>query len=421
MDAMSHVGAAGAGSLSGGNVSALERGALKRVLDLLGKPPIEFVLWNGEVIGAGHDEPVARLWIRQRSILPRLLFRPDLYFGEGYSSGDLEVEGDLVKLIEYVCPMEQRGAQRRLWDRLKLKLPLGERDPLTHARRNIHHHYDIGNDFYRLWLDQNLVYTCAYFPTPEASLEEAQRAKMDHVCRKLRLQPGETVIEAGCGWGSLARHMARHYGVRVRAYNISREQISHAREQASREGLDGKVEFIEEDYRAITGECDAFVSVGMLEHVGKTHYAELGAVIDRCLGERGRGLLHSIGRDQPRPLNAWIEQHIFPGAYPPALMEMLEIMDPGGFSVLDVENLRPHYARTLEHWLSRYEASADQVRQMFDEPFLRAWRFYLASSVASFRVGSLQLFQVVFARAGLNDAPWTRDHLYGQGLSNLRH
>jgi cyclopropane-fatty-acyl-phospholipid synthase len=159
----------------------------------------------------------------------------------------------------------------------------------------------------------------------------------------------------------------------------------------------------------------------MLEHVGKTHYAELGAVIDRCLGERGRGLLHSIGRDQPRPLNAWIEQHIFPGAYPPALMEMLEIMDPGGFSVLDVENLRPHYARTLEHWLSRYEASADQVRQMFDEPFLRAWRFYLASSVASFRVGSLQLFQVVFARAGLNDAPWTRDHLYGQGLSNLRH
>ena len=421
MDAMSQLGATGAGKLSGGGVSGLERTALRRVLDLLGKPPVEFLLWNGEVIGAGHDEPVARVWIRKRSVLPRLLFRPDLHFGEAYSSGDVEVEGDLVKLIQYAYPMEKRGAQRRLWDRLKPKLPVAEHDSLTHARSNIHHHYDIGNDFYRLWLDQDMVYTCAYFPTPEASLEEAQRGKMDYVCRKLRLRPGETVVEAGCGWGSLARYMARHYGVTVRAYNISREQIAYAREQANREGLDGKVEFIEEDYRAITGEYDAFVSVGMLEHVGKANYAELGTVIDRSLGPRGRGLLHSIGRDQPRPLNAWIERHIFPGAYPPALMEMLEVMDAGGLSVLDVENLRPHYARTLEHWLARYEASADQVEQMFDESFVRAWRFYLASSVASFHVGALQLFQVMFSRAGLNDAPWTRDHLYGRGFSNARH
>jgi cyclopropane-fatty-acyl-phospholipid synthase len=148
--------------------------------------------------------------------------------------------------------------------------------------------------------------------------------------------------------------------------------------------------------------------------VGKAHYEELGTVIDRCLSARGRGLLHSIGRNQPMPLNAWIEHHIFPGAYPPALIEMLEVLEPGGFTVLDVENLRTHYERTLEHWLSRFECAIDDVRQMFDETFVRAWRFYLACSIAGFRTGSLQLFQISFNRAGINDVPWTRDYLYNQ-------
>jgi cyclopropane-fatty-acyl-phospholipid synthase len=397
-----------------GKVSSLERAALRRVLELLDNPPIELVLWNGEIISTGRGEPMARLRIQHRRLLLRLLYRPDLYFGEAYSHGEVEIEGDLVKLLEYLDPLEQRGARRRLWERIKLKIPLLEPYALARARSNIHHHYDIGNAFYRLWLDRDMVYTCAYFPTPTASLEEAQQAKMDYVCRKLRLKPGETVVEAGCGWGALARYMAKHYGVKVRAYNISREQIVYARERARQEGLGGKVEFIEEDYRAITGRYDAFVSVGMLEHVGKAHYEKLGSVIDRCLSPRGRGLLHSIGRDRPMPLNAWIEHYIFPGAYPPALMEMIEVLEPGGFSVLDVENLRLHYARTVEHWLSRYERAEAEVRQMFDENFVRSWRFYLACSISGFRTGSLQLFQITFNRAGVNDLPWTRDYLYGR-------
>lgn len=399
-----------------GKVSRLERAALRRVLVLLGNPPIELLLWNGEVVGGGHDAPVARLWIRQRGLLLRLLYRPDLYFGEAYSQGEVVVEGDLVKLLECVDPLDRRAVRRRVWDRLKLNFPQLAPHALGSTRSNIHHHYDIGNAFYRLWLDQELVYTCAYFPTPAASLEAAQQAKMEYVCRKLRLKPGETIVEAGCGWGTLARYMAQHYGVKVRAYNISREQLIYARERARQMGLDGQVEFVEEDYRAIEGRYDAFVSVGMLEHVGKAHYGELGLVIDRCLSPRGRGLLHSIGRDRPMPLNAWIERHIFPGAYPPTLLEMLEVLEPGGFSVLDVENLRPHYLRTLEHWLSRYEAATDTVRQMFDEIFVRSWRFYLACSIAGFRMGSLQLFQITFNRAGMNDVPWTRDYLYGQRL-----
>jgi cyclopropane-fatty-acyl-phospholipid synthase len=402
------------GTHNTGKVSDLERSSLRRVFALLGNPPIEFVLWNGEVVNTSHDPPVARLRIRNRSLLLRLLYRPDLYFGEAYSHGDIEVEGDLVKLLEYVDPLEQRGTRRRLWERLKLKFHFLERHTLARARSNIQHHYDISNAFYQLWLDPELVYTCAYFPNAEASLAEAQQAKMDYVCRKLCLKPDETVVEAGCGWGALTRYMAKHYGVKVRAYNISHEQIIYARERAQEEGLNQQVEFVEEDYRTIDGSYDVFVSVGMLEHVGKAHYGELGAVIDRSLSSRGRGLLHSIGRDWPMPLNAWIEHNIFPGAYPPALMEMLEVLEPGGFSVLDVENLRLHYARTLEHWLNRYEQATDVVRQMFDEDFVRAWRLYLACSIAGFRTGSLQLFQIVFTRAGINDMPWTRSHLYGQ-------
>lgn len=395
-----------------GRVSDLERSALRRVLALLDNPPIEFALWNGEIINAGHSKPVARLRIRYRSLLLRLLYRPDLYFGEAFSQGEIEVEGDLVKLLEYTDPLDQRGTRRRRWERVKLKFPQLKSHALAKARNNIHHHYDIDSAFYRLWLDPQLVYTCAYFPAPAMSLEDAQRAKMDYVCRKLRLQAGETVVEAGCGWGALACYMAKHYGVKVKAYNISHEQIVYARERAAQEGLGQQVEFIEEDFRAIEGCYDAFVSVGMLEHVGRASYDELGTIIDRHLNSRGRGLLHSIGRDRSMLMNAWIERHIFPGAYPPALTEMLGILEQGGFSVLDVENLRLHYARTLEHWLSRYEHAVDTVRQMFDERFVRTWRLYLAGSIAAFRTGSLQLFQVTFSRAGVNDLPWTRNYLY---------
>jgi cyclopropane-fatty-acyl-phospholipid synthase len=278
------------------------------------------------------------------------------------------------------------------------------------SRENIHYHYDIGNDFYELWLDRELVYTCAYYANREMTLEEAQEAKMELVCRKLQLRKGERVVEAGCGWGSLALYMARHHGVSVRAFNISREQIEYARRRADREGLSDRVEFVDEDYRAIEGPYDVFVSVGMLEHVGRPHYRELGEAIDRSIHpERGRGLLHFIGRNQPEPLNAWIKRRIFPGAYPPALREVIgEVLEPWNFTVLDVENLRLHYARTLEHWLERYESSVDQVRAMFDEQFVRAWRLYLAGSQATFQAGCLQLFQIAFARGVTNDIPWTR-------------
>lgn len=274
----------------------------------------------------------------------------------------------------------------------------------------MHRHYDLGNDFYRLWLDDEMLYTCAYFPEETATLEEAQEAKMERVCRKLRLQPGEKVVEAGCGWGALALHMARNHGVTVRAYNLSHEQVRFARDRARREGLDGRVEFVEDDYRTIEGRFDAFVSLGMLEHVGPKGYAGLGSLLDRCLDENhGRGLLHFIGQDRPTPLNPWIRRFIFPGAYPPTVGEALRgVLEPEGWAVLDVENLRQHYALTLWHWRQRFEAHEEEVRRRLGEPFARRWRLYLAGSEAAFRVGALELFQIVFGRHGRAEVPWAR-------------
>ena len=217
------------------------------------------------------------------------------------------------------------------------------------------------------------------------------------------------MIEAGCGWGSLALFMARQYGVTVRAFNISSEQIAYARSRAKEEGLADRVEFVEDDYRHVRGTYDVFVSVGMLEHVGAPDYPTLGRAIDRSLADRGRGLLHFIGRNQPAPINPWIRKRIFPGAYAPTLREVFQqVLEPHAFSVLDVENMRLHYAKTLEHWGRRFHDASSEVATMFDEAFVRAWQLYLTGSQASFSTGSLQLFQVVFTRGNNNDVPWTR-------------
>ena len=367
--------------------------------------------------------PIATIRIRDRRTVLGLLRRPDLAFGEAYMSGRLDLEGDLVGALVALYRAEAEDARVpralravRTWtDRLRRLVirPHGRRA----VRHNVHHHYDLGNDFYRLWLDRELVYTCAYFPSSGASLDDAQHAKMEYVCRKLDLRAGDRVVEAGCGWGALALYMAREHGATVRAFNISREQIRYARGRASAEGLSDRVEFIEDDYRTITGSCDVFVSVGMLEHVGLECYETFGRLIGRLLRPDGRGLLHFIGRNQPRPLNPWIAKRIFPGGYAPTLGEVTRrVLEPPNLAVLDVENLRLHYAETLRHWRTRFEAASEQVARTFDPSFTRAWRLYLAGSEAAFRAGSLQLFQLVFAPGAGRGGALTRDRLYAEPL-----
>lgn len=391
-----------------------ERWLLGKLLRMAGSPPVRFELWNGERVDPEAGEARFTLRLTDPKALYQLVGNPNLAFGDLYSSGRLQVDGDLAELM--IALYRSIHAARQAWPRW-LEALWRNHNPrstgLNEARQNIHHHYDLGNEFYQLWLDDaEMQYTCAYFEEPTLTLEQAQLAKLEHVCRKLRLQPGQTVVEAGCGWGGLARYMAREYGVKVHAYNISKEQIAFARAEARRQELDHLVEYVEDDYRNIEGQYDAFVSVGMLEHVGKENYGELAAIIRRALKPDGMALLHSIGRNRPMLMNAWIEKRIFPGAYPPSIGEFMGICEAGEFSVLDVENLRLHYAQTLEHWMERFQAHQERVTELYDEHFTRAWRMYLAGSIAAFRAGSLQLFQVVFTHGGNNNLAPNRRHLY---------
>ncbi len=389
--------------------SAYDRWILSAVQAALGDALVRLALWDGSSCYRSNAEPVATVRFADRRALWSLAWNRDIGFGDGFRSGRITVDGDLARAVEAVFRAAKEHAPR---DRALRRRR--QSNTVHRAKANVHHHYDLGNDFYRLWLDRHMVYTCAYYASPSMTLEDAQLAKLDHVCRKLRLRPNERVVEAGSGWGALSLHMARHYGVTVRAFNISREQVDYARHRARVAGLAGRVEFVEDDYRNVSGQFDAFVSVGMLEHVGPDHYAALGLAIDRCLPPTaGRGLLHFIGRNYPRPLNAWIRKRVFPGAYPPTIAEVAEaIFEPADLSVLDIENLRQHYARTCAEWLARFEAAEESVTEMLGPELYRTWRLYLAGSQASFNVGWMQLFQVNFARSGDDSVPWTRADLY---------
>jgi cyclopropane-fatty-acyl-phospholipid synthase len=382
-------------------------------MSLAGSPRISLKLWDGSEYYSGEQSPIAQMEIKDRSVLFGLLRSPPMGLGEGYINGLIEVHGDFYEFIDEASrAYSQRTTRGYHWQKLRSQLVALRSNTRTRSRENVHQHYDLGNDFYKMWLDRRMVYTCAYYERPDATLDDAQLAKLDHVCRKLRLRPGQRVIEAGCGWGALAMHMAEHYGVTVTAYNNSHEQVLYARAEANARNLANRVTFVEDDYRTITGQCDAFVSVGMLEHVGLRNFRTLGSVVERCLSPNGHGLIHSIGRSNPRPPDPWIARHIFPGGHIPSLGDMAAVFEPFKFSVLDVENLRLHYARTCRTWLHNFEAVADKVRRMYSEEFVRTWRFYLAGSAAGFRSGTLQLYQVVFAPRGNNEVPMTRHYQY---------
>jgi cyclopropane-fatty-acyl-phospholipid synthase len=395
-------------------VTWLDRWLVNKMVDVVGNPPVRISLWDGVEATPPCANPCAVMTYCDRAALLKTIVDPELHWGDLYCNGRVEFQGDLARFMAIIYEGIIGKGKPTLVRRLVLWM--GHRkifNSVDKARENIYHHYDIGNDFYRLWLDTEVMqYTCGYFPKEHMSLEEGQVAKLHHVCRKLDLKPGETVVEAGCGWGGLSRFMARHYGVTVKAYNISKEQVKYARQRAQAEGLSDQVEYVLDDYRNIEGQYDVFVSVGMLEHVAIADYAELGVLIKRSLKPNGRGLIHSIGRKREGPMNAWIERRIFPGARPPALSQFMEIFEPNNLVVYDVENLRMHYVKTLEFWSERFTENSDTILDMMDDEFVRAWGLYLDGSIAAFNVGTLQLFQVVFSHDANNEVPASREYIY---------
>ena len=394
----------------------LGRSLVLWIMKQVGYPRISVRLWNGEEFPVTEERPIACMEFRDKRAVFEMLKSPSVGFGESYSKGLIEIHGDLLAFANEVTASDTRKSDAGYYGpKLRTLLYAMRRNSPARSQYNVRHHYDLGNDFYKLWLDERMVYTCAYFDRPQATLAEAQLAKLDHVCRKLDLKPGQKVIEAGCGWGALALHMAEHYGVNVIAYNNSSEQVAFARERAAERNLEGRVTFVQDDYRTIDERCDVFVSIGMLEHVGLASFRALGGLIQRCLKPDGLGLIHSIGRSYPDKTDPWIVKHIFPGGHVPSLSEMMLIFEPYKFSVMDVENLRPHYARTCASWLQNFDAVADKVADMYDEEFVRMWRLYLAGSSAGFESGTLQLFQVLFTPRGNNEVPWTRAYQYQAG------
>jgi len=395
------------------SANEFDRMAAYWVMAFAGNPRIAVRLWDGNEFYFADGTPVGVMEFRDRSALLNLVLTQSVGFGDGYSKGKIEIHGDILDFSNEVArAITYRQNQNYYISKFRSLLRGLRANTLTRSKDNVHHHYDLGNDFYEMWLDDQMVYTCAYYEHADATLAEAQLAKLDHVCRKLELKPGQEVIEAGCGWGALAMHMAEHYGVNVKAYNNSHEQVNYAREKAAARGLSDRARFIEDDYRTISDQCDVFVSVGMLEHVGLKNFHAFGKVIDRCLKPTGRGLIHSIGRSHPRPPNSWISKRIFPGGYIPSLGEIAAVFEPFKFSILDVENLRLHYAKTCAEWLHNFDNVSDKVSDEYSEEFVRAWRLYLAGSSAGFESGTLQLYQIVFAPRGNNNVPWSRKFLY---------
>ncbi len=345
----------------------------------------------------------------------RLLANAELALGELYMDGLLTIEDDDVDalLALLLTNLRDRGFRTRAAPagmRL-LEAPRREINGKRAAERNVAHHYDISNELYRLFLDEDMQYSCAYFKSDETTLEEAQAAKKDLIAKKLCLRPGLSVLDIGCGWGGLALHLARTGGVNVRGVTLSRAQLPVARVRAGAQGLSGKVEFAIEDYRDTKGAYDRIVSVGMFEHVGRGHYDQFFRQVASLLTNDGVALLHTIGRaDGPGATSPWIDRYIFPGGYTPALSEIMPSIERAGLYVTDVEVWRLHYALTLAAWRKRFEAAIDDVRAMFDERFCRMWRFYLAASEAAFRYGGHVVFQIQLARR--QDAvPCTRAYL----------
>jgi cyclopropane-fatty-acyl-phospholipid synthase len=280
------------------------------------------------------------------------------------------------------------------------------------ARRNVAHHYDLNGQLYSLFLDRDRQYSCAYFPKGTETLEEAQAAKTRHIAAKLCLdRPGLSVLDIGCGWGGMALTLARDYGAKVTGITLSREQLDEAKARARAEGLSDQVSFRLLDYRAAEGCFDRIVSVGMFEHVGVFHYHAFFDTVSHCLKPDGVALLHTIGHwDGAGINNPWISKYMFPGAYCPALSEVMPAIERSGLLTTDIEVLRLHYAETLRHWRRRFAASRDMIASLYDERFCRMFEFYLSSCELSFRYGRLAVFQIQLAHQQ-TAVPLIRDYI----------
>ncbi len=396
------------------------------------RPMLDKVLKNLVVLGeldviwpdgattsyAGDPGPSATVQFHDESVVRHLLYAPGMAIGEAYMNGTLTPVGCTIYDVLHVLLASVELAENRipvlraqaLFNRMTR--PLVQMNNARKAQRNVAHHYDLNGRLYSLFLDRDRQYSCAYFPRGDETIDEAQAAKKRHIAAKLLLdRPDLTVLDIGCGWGGMALTLARDYGARVTGITLSVEQLTEARARAQAEGLADRVSFELIDYRALDRGFDRIVSVGMFEHVGLPNYQAYFETVKRCLKPDGVALVHAIGRfDGPAATSPWLAKYIFPGGYSPALSEVFGPIERSGLRTTDIEILRLHYAKTLNHWRKRFAANRDTIASLYDERFCRMFEFYLAGSELAFAVQDHMVFQLQLTRR--QDAvPLTRDYI----------
>jgi len=366
--------------------------------------------WDGEEVKFGDGE--IRFTVVLNEPIPQkdILTNPSIAFGEAYMYKKVDIEGNVREVIESMQNNRNSflGAPEKYENLIK---PL--KNTRSGSKKNISFHYDIGNDFYKLWLDKSMTYSCAYFRSGEDTLEQAQKNKIEYTLKKLNMQEGDTLLDIGCGWGEVIIAAAKKYKVKALGITLSKEQKQAAEERIKAENLGDYVQVELCDYREMKGRhFDRIVSIGMLEHVGNEYLKEYFSIIDKLLKEGGISLVQSITGVKDGGYDPWIEKYIFPGGYLPSMAEIVANIGGEKFHLLDMESLRRHYGKTLEKWADNFEKALPQIRENKDETFIRMWRLYLNSCAASFNTGMIDIHQFLFSKGNDDGIHWTRDYLY---------
>ncbi len=360
----------------------------------------------------GDDDSKFKIIINDNIPKKDIIADPFLTLGEAYMDNIIDFEGSIQEIIESVYKNKESFLHKAgMFQKLNKLKP----NSIKKSKNDIQYHYDLGNDFFKLWLDDTMSYSCAYFKDEKDTLYKAQLNKIDHILKKLNLKEGQKIVDIGCGWGDLIITAAKKYNVHALGITLSSEQFKKVNETIKENNLEDKVEVRLLDYRdlAKSGEkFDRVVSVGMVEHVGKKNLSLYMETVNKLLKDGGTSLLHCITAQTEGEVNEWIRRYVFPGGYIPSTRELVALMPDYDFHLTDVESLRLHYARTLSCWASNFEEAMDEVRKMKDERFIRMWRLYLNACAASFHYGVMDINQFIFTKGLNNDIPSTRDYMY---------
>jgi cyclopropane-fatty-acyl-phospholipid synthase len=369
------------------------------------------------IIGTPEKRNPIILKILNKKLHYKLLFRPDLYFGEAYSDGDIEIEnGTLTEFLDLAIMNIGRG-ELNFFSQLINKLS-GSYRYLTNfnfikkSKMNVAHHYDLSDDLYDLFLDSKRQYSCGYFKNENDTLETAQNNKIQHIIKKLNIQPNQKVLDIGCGWGSLAIDIAMTLNCEVTGITLSEKQFDYCVKRAKELNLENQVKFKLKDYRELNEKFDRIVSVGMFEHVGRKFYKKFFKHIEKLLDDNGVSLIHTIGSvNPPRDPHPWITKYIFPGGYTPSLSELTTPIEKAGLIVSDIEVLKLHYSHTLRHWKENCIRNKEQIIETFDERFFKMWEFYLTGCEIAFKWGDQVVYQFQLTK-NYTSTPTTRDYIY---------